>query len=151
MSNVAFCISKKLAPNCSFQASKTDPPPQRNSVLLKDGMCPRPAAAVVERRFLHRQETSSKLQLSGLQNGPRSGSLGLADIIDVHPLLSCLTRTSRCCRCSRMPPPQAPPALAPPPREFDVLLASVAFWKRCCRRRQRVCCACFIPILFLAK
>jgi hypothetical protein len=24
------------APNCSFQASKTDPSPQRNSVLLKD-------------------------------------------------------------------------------------------------------------------
>ena len=41
-----------------------------------------------------------------------------------------------CCSCRSSRRPQAPEAPAAPTPELDVLLASVAFWKRCCRRRQ---------------
>ena len=37
MPNVAFWTDKKLAPNCSLQASKTLASPQRHIMLLKDG------------------------------------------------------------------------------------------------------------------
>ena len=46
--NVAFWTEeswKKPAPNCSLQASKTLPPPHRNTMQLKDGRGLRPAAA----------------------------------------------------------------------------------------------------------
>ena len=51
---------KKLAPNCSFQASKTFASPHRNTTQLKDGSGLRPAATCAERCFVNRQETSCR-------------------------------------------------------------------------------------------
>ena len=59
---------KNLAPNCSFQTSKTSSSPHQNPMPLKEGPSLRPTAASAQRRFQNRQETSSKLQLSSLQN-----------------------------------------------------------------------------------
>ena len=70
--DVVFWTDKQLAPNCSFQASKTLASPHRNTMQMKDGPGLQPAAACAWRCFLNRQATSSKLQPSTLQN------LGLA-------------------------------------------------------------------------
>ena len=58
---------KNLAPNCSFQTSKTSSSPHQNPMPLKGRTGLRRAAASAYRRFLNRQETSSKLQPSSLQ------------------------------------------------------------------------------------
>ena len=55
--NIAFPIGKKLAPNCSSQASTTD--------ALATPKRPKPNVG-----FWIGKKSSSKLQLSGLQNGP---------------------------------------------------------------------------------